>query len=207
MLIMWTITVPTLAQEPPPKATPQPTDSTSSSKPAQVQQRGRTHWAVASSYGMAVPINGSKKINMGSMWARWTRVLGAQSSLAETKKFLGGQPAVGFELSPFGYFEQSPRAWGAAWHLVYEHRLRSTQKIRPVIRTGAGMLFTSRKVPPGEKHFNYTLFVGAGLELAVSKRQAIQVDYRLHHISNADTGPMNPGINLHTLLLGLAWGF
>ena len=86
-------------------------------------------------------------------------------------------------------------------------RLRPAQKTRPVLRAGAGLLSTSEKVPPGETRYNYTLFAGAGVEIDVSPGRAIQIDYRLHHISNADTGRENPGINAHTFMLGLAWGF
>ncbi len=170
---------------PPPAAVAQEHDQGSSAKqPAaaaapegtQVRRRGRARWAVAGSYGLGSEINSSKEIDIGSMWVRWTQVLGGPESVAGTKRFLGGQPAVGIEVSPYSTFDQVPRAWGGGWHLVYEHRLRPQHKVRPVLRAGSGMLFTSRNVPPGETRFNYTLFVGAGVEIAVSDRGAIQID-------------------------------
>ncbi|HJO03709.1 MAG TPA: acyloxyacyl hydrolase [Acidobacteriota bacterium] len=207
MLAMWSLAAPAFAQDTHSAPIPTPTESSSSSRPIQAPRQGRTRWAVAGSHGIAAEINNSIVIDMSSIWVRWSQVLGGREALAGTKKFLGGQPAVGIELSPFTYFDQSPRTWGGAWHLVYEHRLSPTEKVRPVIRAGTGLLFASSNVPPGETRFNYTLFVGAGLEIAVSKSRAIQIDYRLHHVSNANTGGRNPGINAHTIVLGLAWGF
>ncbi len=205
ILAILSLATPVLAQDTaPPLELPEPASRT---EDVQAKRPGHNRWAVAGSHGIGAQINGSKEIDIDSVWVRWTRVLGGQDVLASTKKFLGGQPAVGVELSPFSYFDQSPSAWGAAWSLVYEHRLRPARSVRPVIRAGTGTLFTSRRVPPGETRFNYTLFVGAGVEFAVSERRAIQIDYRLHHVSNAGTGPANPGINAHTVVVGLAWGF
>ena len=78
---------------------------------------------------------------------------------------------------------------------------------RPIIRAGAGTVYTTETVPPGETRYNFSLFVGAGIEFATFDDKAIQIDYRLHHISNADSGAENPGINAHTVVVGLAWGF
>ncbi len=176
-------------------------------EPAEVLHQGRSRWAVGGSHGVGVEINNSEEINISSVWVRWTQVLGGPQMVAGTKKILGGQPAIGIEVSPFSTFSQSPRAWGGSGHIVFEHRLRPQQKVRPVVWTGAGVLFTSREVPPGETTFNYTLFMGAGVEIAVSERGAIQLDYRLWHVSNLNTGRVNPGINAHTIVAGFAWGF
>ncbi len=167
----------------------------------------RTRWAVGASHGIGVEINSSREIDISSLWVRLSQIIGDQDSVAGAKTFLGGQPAIAVELIPLSYFRQSPSAWGAGLNVLYEHRLRPTESVRPIIRAGAGTVYTTERVPPGETRYNFSLFVGAGIEFATFDDKAIQIDYRLHHISNADSGAENPGINAHTVVVGLAWGF
>lgn len=166
----------------------------------------RTRWAIGGSHGIGVQINSSREIDVSSLWVRWSRILGGTAD-ANATTFLGGQPAFAVELTPLSYFRQSPGAWGAGANILYEHRFRPLQSVRPTVRAGAGALYATEEVPPGETRYNFSLFIGAGIEVAAFGDKAIQIDYRLHHISNADTGVENPGINAHTMVLGLAWGF
>lgn len=154
---------------------------------------------VAAAYGFATEINGSVPTDASSLWIRWTHRTRA--------RFLGGEPAWGFELVPVMTVNQEPRAYGAGGHFVYEHRWRPDGHVRPVLRTGAGMVFTNKAVPVGETRYNFSLFAGAGVEFEVARGRWFTLEYRLHHISNADTGFRNPGINAHTVGFGIAWAF
>jgi opacity protein-like surface antigen len=107
------------------------------------------------------------------------------------------------ELVPVLAFDQEPEAWATALNLMYEHRFVPTARLHPVFRTGAGILFASREVPPDETRLNFSLLVGIGLDIDLSKRLQLAPEYRLHHVSNANTGPVNPGINAHTLVVGI----
>lgn len=165
----------------------------------QVESEKRNVLTIAASYGFAAEINSSVPTDLASVWVRWThRTRG---------RFAGGEPAWGVELVPVMIVDQEPRAYGAGWHFIYEHRWSPDGRVRPVLRTGAGMVFTNRDVPVGETSYNFSLFAGAGLELAVGDEQWLSLEYRLRHISNADTGVRNPGINAHTLGFGFAWAF
>jgi opacity protein-like surface antigen len=74
-----------------------------------------------------------------------------------------------------------------------------------VFRAGAGILYASREVLPGETRLNFSLLVGIGVDIDISKKLQLAPEYRFHHVSNANTGPINPGINTHTLVLGLTF--
>jgi opacity protein-like surface antigen len=102
-------------------------------------------------------------------------------------------------------FDQEPEAWAPAFNLVYEHRLVPGGGLHPVLRAGAGILYANREVPPDETRLNFSLLVGIGLDIDLSKRLQLAPEYRFHHLSNANTGPINPGINAHTLILGLTY--
>ncbi len=173
--------------------------SESTSPPQEVIRARRNILAIAAAYGLAAEINGSVPTNASSLWIRWTH--------RTTARVAAGEPAWGFELMPVITVDQEPRAYGAGGHFVYEHRWLPGGRVRPVLRIGAGMVFTNRAVPVGETRYNFSLFAGGGLEFEVARGRSLTLEYRLHHISNADTGFRNPGINAHTVGFGVAWAF
>lgn len=156
--------------------------------------------ALEVSAGNAVVINSSAEIDPRSIMLRYTW------RARPGKRFLGGEPAWGLEVGAMR-FKQRPAALGPAFRLVYEHRFLPEASVRPVWSLGAGMVYTGDRVPAGETHQNFTLFSGLGLELELDARTWLQVGYRFHHVSNADTGDRNPGINAHTLAVGIAHAF
>jgi Lipid A 3-O-deacylase (PagL) len=102
----------------------------------------------------------------------------------------GHQSTVyGFGISPLG-FEASP--WRASWFEI-------------VTDATGGFLSFSRAVPfRNARRFNFTFEIGAGLRLTALRRLDLTVGYRLHHLSNAGTGPINPGLDANLLYVELA---
>ncbi len=185
LLLSFACAQPALAQQ---DTSPEPGSSPTESP-------GRNLLAVSASYGNAIEINGSVRTDIGGVWIRWTRMT--------EERVLGAQPAYGFEVAPFLTVDQDPRAYGFGGRFVYEQRWRPERSFRPVLRAGVGMMYTDRAVPVGETHHNFSLFAGMGIEAALGDRIALSLEYRLHHVSNAKTGNRNPGINTHTILIGL----
>ncbi|MFL5577003.1 MAG: acyloxyacyl hydrolase [Gemmatimonadaceae bacterium] len=73
-------------------------------------------------------------------------------------------------------------------------------------RGAAGAVWFDRRVPdPREKRLNFWGDLGAGAELAVASALSLGAGFRLNHISNANTGPVNPGMNSRMLELGVSW--
>ena len=137
---------------------------------------------------------------MRSVGIRWSRRWSPAGS-----GWLRGNPTVSVELIPVMTFNQEPEARAPALNLIYEHRLLPPGGLHPVVRAGAGILFASREVPPGETRHNFSLLIGIGLDIDLSQRFQLAPEYRFHHVSNANTGPINPGINTHTLVVGLSY--
>ena len=154
---------------------------------------------VFASSGRAAVINGSREIGMRSIGIRWSRRWSPAGS-----GWLRGNPTLSVELIPIMTFDQDPEARAPALNLVYEHRLLAAGGLHPVVRAGAGILYASREVPQGETRLNFSLLVGVGVDVDVSKRIQLAPEYRFHHVSNANTGPVNPGINDHTLIIGIS---
>ncbi len=162
--------------------------------------RYRNELTLGGSYGNAVRINGSAPIDIGSVLLRWTHG-------SRHHRLFGGQPAWGFEVIPYLRFDQDPDAWGAGWHMLVEDRFRPEAAVRPTVRLGAGMTYQNRRVPPGETRYNFSLFVGVGVAVDTGPHTAFAFEYRMHHVSNADTGVRNPGINANTVAVGFTWRY
>jgi Lipid A 3-O-deacylase (PagL) len=82
-----------------------------------------------------------------------------------------------------------------------------TQRLRPYLEAGAGVLI-------GETHFrqtdcdvNFLLQGGPGLLVFLSDTTALTVAYRFQHISNAGACSFNAGINSSALYLGVNYLF
>jgi hypothetical protein len=159
-----------------------------------------TALTVFASSGWAFVINGSRPIDMRSVGFRWSRRWRPAGN-----GWLLGNPTLSVELIPAMTFDQEPKARAPAFNLVYEHRFVRTARLHPVFRAGAGILYASREVLPGETRLNFSLLVGIGVDIDISKKLQLAPEYRFHHVSNANTGPINPGINTHTLVLGLTF--
>jgi hypothetical protein len=72
-----------------------------------------------------------------------------------------------------------------------------------VVGGTAGFLVFSKPVPfANARKLNATLDVGVGLEVAVGRRWRAIGGYKFHHLSNAGTGDINPGLNANLWYLG-----
>lgn len=150
--------------------------------------------------GQAVSINGSRAIDIRSVGIRWSRRWRPVGN-----GWLRGKPTLSVELMPVVEFGQEPSARGPGLNLIYEHRLMPEVDLHPVFRAGAGILYTDQEVPPGVTRLNFSILVGFGLDIDLGRRWQLAPEYRFHHVSNADTGPINPGINSHTMVLGFTF--
>jgi len=87
--------------------------------------------------------------------------------------------------------------------------------IQPVITALGGYMFSAQAIPVnGAGSFNYTLEIGAGVELYRSRgtsdsrfgKRSVRAEYRYHHISNKNTALTNPGIDSGLLQVTYAFG-
>jgi Lipid A 3-O-deacylase (PagL) len=68
----------------------------------------------------------------------------------------------------------------------------------------AGGIWFNRDMPvAGARRFNFALQLGAGAELLSRGSGVLLVGYKFHHLSNAGTAPLNPGVDGHVFYVGL----
>lgn len=76
----------------------------------------------------------------------------------------------------------------------------------PYLSAGIGFMFFSQRFPNNEgTQFNATIEAGAGYQTRLTEQLSLDIGYRFHHMSNGQTGQVNPGIdsNLFTATLNV----
>lgn len=70
----------------------------------------------------------------------------------------------------------------------------------------AGVQYFSRAIPDARAtRLNAQLMAGAGLRGAIGRQVEAELAYRLVHISNGDTGEVNPGLNFRQIAVALGF--
>ena len=180
----------------------QPPEQNAGAIGSTMNPEGDTVWGTFFSYGFTQEIHRSARdtdISIGGL--RWSNLWGEKF-----RGFFRGHPAFGIELLPvISFIEDERTTWAAGFNLLYEHHFSSRNRVRPVWKFGAGFLYANQEIPEGETQHNFSLLTDFGIDVMVSDRIALFLGYRFHHISNADTGDRNPGLNTHTMMFGLSF--
>jgi len=102
----------------------------------------------------------------------------------------GGSTIYGAGLSPLGFKLNFLRQ---SW-------------IQPFVAASVGFLYFEDDVPvPHSSQFNFTPEVGLGVQFFLAPRRALTIGYKLHHMSNANSGRTNPGMDSHVIYAGFSF--
>lgn len=86
--------------------------------------------------------------------------------------------------------------------LIRHHFMRESTRIQPYLELSSGPMWATRRVPAATSHFNFISQAGFGAVLAPTRSMSFVIGYRLAHVSNGGYASRNPGLNIHTLVLG-----
>ena len=167
-----------------------------------LKPEGGTVWGVFYGFGVNQSINNSvpgiHSATLGFRWSHmWTARLGS---------LIRGHPGFAIEIVPLTTFLQTDKTtYSGGANLVYEHHFAVAGRVLPVWKLGAGFLYSNIKLPEGETRLNFSLLTEFGVDIMVTDSSALFLAYRFHHVSNAETGDVNPGVNLHTMMFGLSF--
>ena len=79
-------------------------------------------------------------------------------------------------------------------------------RVRVYAATAAGGLLFTRPFPvPEARRVNFTLEYGGGLLVRSGRDAWIQLGYKYHHLSNAYTAALNPGLDANVFYAGYEW--
>jgi hypothetical protein len=89
----------------------------------------------------------------------------------------------------------------------FKYSLRTHHRLQPFVIGTLGYMYTSRPVPlANAEAFNFVWDFGTGLELYRSGKRSVSVEARIHHFSNRDTAPANPGTDNITYKVSYSFG-
>ena len=78
--------------------------------------------------------------------------------------------------------------------------------IKPFVAASVGFLYFTHDVPVrGSARFNFSPELGLGLQFFLTPQNSVTLGYKLHHISNANTGGSNPGMDSHVIYAGFSF--
>lgn len=130
----------------------------------------------------------------------------------------------------YGYFlsEEVGKSWYRGRHeilieipfsVVYRHKssimtginflacwdFTTPEKIFPYVFVGGGFVYTNLDIPGLGTKFNANYQGGFGLRFLIKNGTFIEFNYRLHHISNANTAYPNEPLNSSKILFGISF--
>ena len=82
-----------------------------------------------------------------------------------------------------------------------------TCRLTPYAQAGGGFVFTDIDRGIVGEEFNFNLDLGVGVRYFIASHWSLDLEYRYQHISNADLGRKNIGINAHGPVLGVSFFF
>lgn len=78
------------------------------------------------------------------------------------------------------------------------------RRIEPTFEADMGVVLSSRDIPvDSSASFNYQFAFGPGLQYFITQHQALRLEYVYRHISNANSGNVNPGIDQGVIRLSI----
>src|SRR6266498_5464415 len=119
---------------------------------------------------------------------RYGRVLAAWESLSLEYTLDIFPAAVVFE--PERVRRGSSTIYGAGLTpLGFKVNFSQQSWIKPFVAASVGFLYFQDDVPvPRSSRFNFTPEIGLGLQFFLTPKRALTIGYKLHHMSNANTG-------------------
>ena len=119
--------------------------------------------------------------------------------------FLHGRFEYAVDAVPvFMVFQPGGRAYGFGFDpWIMKWNFETHRRISPYLEFGGGGLISTREIPLGENHFNFTPTGAFGFNILRGKYHW-SVDFRYLHISDAKITAFNPGTDTFGLRIG--WG-
>jgi hypothetical protein len=96
-------------------------------------------------------------------------------------------------------------SWGpGAEPIGFAFGFLSGARIQPILETAGGLAYFNEDVPIAQSsQFNFMFHFGGGLEFYRDGGHFLTVGYRYHHISNANLGHFNPGIDSNLIYIAV----
>jgi Lipid A 3-O-deacylase (PagL) len=79
------------------------------------------------------------------------------------------------------------------------------RRTQPFVNGSVGLLYFADQVPVVDSsQFNFTFTIGTGLQFFLRPNRTLTIGLKYHHLSNAETAPLNPGIDSKVFYAGFS---
>ncbi len=150
-------------------------------------------WEFGPWFGGGVGLGKSSDIHFLSAGARLGTILTHQIG---TSRFRGSLEWAA-DVIPMYLVYQPNRVYGGSFNpVVLKWNFTGGKRIVPFVAAEGGVLFTTREVPPGDTStVNFTPGLASGAYILRGEKHAVELSVHVTHISSANLGNKNPGIN------------
>jgi len=186
------------------------------SVPGEGIQKRDNEWGIWGGISFDSPtlIGKTRDARFGNVGLRYGRVLAASKTVAfewtidaiplsilSNNRFITVATASGFVVTRT---RTSVYGWGAA-PIGLKFNLRRNRRVQPFGQATGGFLYFSDQVPvAGASQFNFTFDFSGGVQIVNSNRRSFTIGYKYQHISNGDTAPFNPGVDVQMIFAGFS---
>src|SRR5437762_1179690 len=172
-------------------------------------QKRDNEWGVwgGMSFNSTTLIGKTPDAKFGNICLRYGRVLAASKTVAFEWTIdvipvaVLSNPRPEVTPSGPGFFvtslvRHSVYGFGAA-PIGLKFNFRRNRRVQPFGQATGGFLYFSRQAPVDDSsRFNFTFDFSGGLQIVNSTRRSFTIGYKYQHISNANTGIFNPGVDV-----------
>ena len=162
----------------------------------------KDHWTLLGGYGIT-------HTNMGSTHTKVQEVdLILQYGYFLTKEAGRSWYKVRHEVMvefPFSVVFDPKGAIMAGINLLACWDFTASEKIVPYVFAGGGLVYTNLDIPGLGRELNGNYQTGTGIHYFIDKKTVLNFNYRLHHISNANTADPNEPLNSSKFLIGMTF--
>lgn len=123
-----------------------------------------------------------------------------------SNSWLRGRTSFRAEATYFHNFEPHPGDAGGLALLLRYHFLYS-DRVQPFVQAGAGFLAIEMDLAEQSDGFAFQPQAAVGILWRQGPNHSVELAWRFHHISNADTKSRNGGIDRSQFVLGYAYHF
>jgi lipid A 3-O-deacylase len=169
--------------------------------------KGTVEWGFMTGYGLSNALGASKPgIDFATLMPRFGYVF---AELDRTPPLKGSFAAVVEAVPALVAFEDVHTIYAGGFNLLLRYDVATGTRLVPFLEAGAGVLLSTPQSRDSTSQFaasqfNFTLQVAPGIRYFLSKRAAVSIEYRFHHISDAGLTEDNPSINSDFILLGFS---
>ncbi len=127
-------------------------------------------------------------------------------------RFLSGELGEGWyrfrhelllELPRHVALDQSGRIMTGGYALGY-FKFTAPREFTPYVFAGGGVLYVDTGLPTMGSRLDFSYQAGTGIQYFIAKDTALNLEYRYHHVSNANTATPNEPLNSSKILVGIS---